>query len=206
MGGKIYYGAPSPEECKEAAMAFRQTKDEKLFWKFLHRFELLGHYVCRWMRQRNGWLRRVEIVDQEQTSYIGIYKAFTTIKPEDRPEYIYRRVISYVKHELTTTYHYLMDEYRYYHKLAVPDYMAAWSCDEAESIETATYTPGESSANLFDYKTCPAITDREADIIQMIYGEELTLTEAAARLSVSVPRIHQIVSRIHAKLRKTIKL
>ena len=91
--GKMYYGMPSEEECKQAALTYKQTKDEKLFKRFLHRYERLAHYTCWWMRQRNNWLRPVEEKDIEQTSYIGVYKAFTTVTETETPQYLALRVI-----------------------------------------------------------------------------------------------------------------
>ena len=200
MGGKIYYGAPSLEETKAIALEYQRTKDKKLFWRFLHRFELLGFFTCWWMRKRHDYLKKVEKADLEQTAYIGVHKAFNTIKPVERPEYIPLHVIAYVKRELTTTYHYLLDEQNYYSKRGEPDHVEATSEIEDLGSITATYNP-TGSTDLEDYKRCPGISDREADLIQLIYVTGWTQTEVAQKMGVSPERVGQLLGRVHTKLK-----
>jgi hypothetical protein len=195
---------PSFEECKAVSLEYQKTGNADLFKRFLHRFEPLALYVCGWMKARNIWLQKVEDIDLEQTSYIGVHRAFSTVRTEERPDYIPLRVISYVKHALSTTYHYLKDEYQYYKKLVVPGYAEDWSGEGVDPLETATYS-AYPSTDLSDYLTCPGINNRDAAVIQMVYGESRTLKDVAGELCVSTPRVHQIICRIHEKLKKVIE-
>ncbi len=199
----MYYLTPPEEECKAAALEYKKTRDPKLFNKFLIRYIRLGPHVYRWMRQRNEWFKTVEKKDAEQTTILGIYKAFSTIGPNERPEYIPLRVISYIKHELTTTYHYVLDEYRYYLDKGGPQQLEAWIQEGEKMPQTTTYTR-TGSENLDDYKHCPGITDLEAGLIQKVYVDRATLTEISKTMNVSVKRVHFLVKRIQKKLHKVV--
>lgn len=207
MGGKMYYGMPSEEQCKDAALKYKaQTvKDERLFKTFLHRYERLAHYTVWWMTQRNNWLRPVETKDLEQTSYIGVYKAFTTVTEKETPQYLALRVITYVKHELTTTYHYLKDEHAYYQRKGISKPLEEWKQEDQDMATVKTYTPS-GDTSLDEYKGIPSISDREGSLIQMIYVEGYTKTEAATRFNISSERVGQLIRGVHKKLKKLIKM
>lgn len=203
MVGKMYYGMPSEEECLQAALTYKQRKDDELFNRFLLRYERLAHYTCWWMQQRNNWLRPVEKKDLDQTSYIGIYKAFITVTPNETPKYLALRVITYVKHELTTTFHYLKDEHSYYQKKGEPAPLEEWTQEDQDMSTAKTYTPS-GDVSLDEYKNLPKITEKEGEIIQMIYVEGYTQTEAANRFNVSKQWVHEILKSIHKKIKKVI--
>lgn len=194
------YGTPTAEDCKAAAMTFKVTKDEKLFKPFLHRYEKLGHHTCFVMRQRNKWLRAIEQADVKQTSYLGMYQAFASLPVDILPKHIAGNVIAYVKNEVYTTFHYAMSEDRYNEKVGKPrdiDDMA--NGPNEELLQDETYTP-TGSTGLDEYKTLPGITERQGEVMQLIYCDGLTHQEAGKVLGLTKQAISKALKALSKKL------
>lgn len=106
----MLFGTPTLDECKLCAVLHKTDPQEKYFLRFLIRFELLGYYVMQRIFKGCPYLKKEDIRDVKHTVIVGILRAFTTVRLDERPEYIPLRVITYVRHEMNKVYRYLKRE------------------------------------------------------------------------------------------------
>jgi RNA polymerase sigma factor (sigma-70 family) len=204
--GRMYYGMPSAQQCKDAAIEYQnqEVKDERLFKRFLHRYHRLGNYTVYTVTSRNLWLTKIDLKEREHTACIGIYKAFITIPKDLPPKYIARRVLTYVRDELFKTYRYVKSEDTTYQRVGPPAYLDDPQDSIGEVLTDETYTPS-GSTELADYKAIPTLSERDGNLIHMIYVDGLTRQEASKSLKISSTRVKQLLERIHKKIKKYVK-
>lgn len=204
--GRMFFGMPTEDQCKQAALDYKDTKDESLFKLFLHRFERLGEYICWQTKKRYSWIREVDDEDLHQTAYIGIYKAFITVPEKLDPKYLHKRVIAYVISELKSSYHYLMDAARYCKSKGLdPKDMVVVDTSFDDRYLSCTYSGNIGFNTLEDYKSFSSLKPRDKVILDLVYVEGRKTGEVAKILKISEERVRQLLKTIHSKIRRRVK-
>jgi len=106
-----YFGIPTLEECKEIALQAKIVRDDKLFLRFLSKFEKLGYYVLHRVRRGCPWIAAQEMDDLRHTTIVGILRAFNSVPETEPPRYLPLRVIAYVRTELNSAFRHCREDY-----------------------------------------------------------------------------------------------
>lgn len=153
----MYFDTPSLDECKQYAILNKTTRDDRLFLRFLVRFEMMGYYIMHRVLKGCPCIRRIDMEDVKHTVILGILRAFNTVRDDERPEYLPLRVISYVRNELNCTYRYVKLE---------GDKIVDMDMSQIDSISSTAVHP---KLDALMFATSDMFTDNDRELLHRKY-------------------------------------
>ena len=181
----------SMERCKALILEYQKDKKEEQFALLLARFDKYLLHVIYELRSRWKYLQSEELQELYHTSILGFHKGLIAFKPHVPVTMIIPVLKAYIKSEMVINYSYKGKEICF---------------EQVPETDPQTAVENNMSALLVLSSIAKRkdLSQKEKDLIQMRFGEELSVKEIAMKYGVTRGAIYQKLNKILKKIRKGI--